>query len=163
MYKIFEINYKKLVLLLLPTFLRRDVMLAFLRAMTAPVASRYDLFIGNRKNNLYRLRMNGQICYLRRVLNDAFPEAHGAIRIRDGVMIGLWRYAWDKDYDPYMKYLLIADEGTVFFDKSATLQSVNNFIVSVPRALHNVNNDAKLRSLLNAYKLLSKSYTIIYE
>jgi hypothetical protein len=163
MNKIFEINYKKLVLLLLPTFLRRELLVSFLHAMTAPVVSLYDLFINNRKNNLYRLRMNGQVCYLRRLLNDAFPEAHGAIQIESSKTIGQWQYAWDKEYDPYMRYLLITNEGTVFLDKSAILQSVNGFVVSVPRALHNINNDAKLRSLLNAYKLLGKSYTILYE
>jgi hypothetical protein len=161
--KIFEINYKRLVLLLLPTFLRRDVIVAFLRAMTVPVVSLYDLFVNNRKNNLYRLRMNGQVCYLRRLLNDAFPEARGAIQIENSKSLGGWLFAWDKDYDPYLKYLLIAEEGTIFLDKGAILQSVNGFIVSVPRVLHSVNNDAKLRNLLNAYKLLSKSYTIIYE
>jgi hypothetical protein len=160
---IFEINYKRLALLLLPTFLRRDVIVAFLRAMTMPAVTLYDLFMSNRKNNLYKLKMNGQVCYLRRVLNDAFPSANGAIQIESSKSVGGWQYAWDKDYDPYLRYLLIADEGTIFRDKSAILQSVNGFIVSVPRALHSVNNDAKLRSLLNAYKLLGKSYTIIYE
>jgi hypothetical protein len=161
--KIFEINYKRLTLLLLPTFLRRDVIVAFLHAMAVPAVSLYDLFIGNRKNNLYRLRMNGQVCYLRRLLNDAFPEAHGAIQIENSKSIGGWQFAWDKGYDPYLKYLLIPEEGTVFLDKGAILQSVNGFIVAVPHRLQNVNNDAKLRSLLNTYKLLSKSYTIIYE
>jgi hypothetical protein len=161
--KIFDINYKRAVLLLLPTFLRREVLVAFLNAMTAPAVTLYNLFAVNRKNNLYRLRMNGQVCYLRRMLNDAFVEAKGAIQIDNSKSIGRWQFAWDKDYDPYMRYLLITDEGTIFQDKSAIFQDVNGFIVSVPRALHNVNNDAKLRSLLNAYKLLGKSYTIIYE
>jgi hypothetical protein len=161
--KIFEINYKRLALLLLPTFLRQDVLAAFLRAMITPNETLYNLFINNRKSNIYQLRMNGQVCYLRKVLNDAFPSANNAIQIDNSKSVGGWQYAWDRDYDPYLRYLLITDEGTVFRDKSAILQSVNGFIVSVPRALYNVNNDAKLRSLLNAYKLLGKSYTIIYE
>jgi hypothetical protein len=159
----FEINYKRLVLLLLPTFLRKELLVAFLRAATSPVVTRYNLFLTNRSNNLYRLRMNGQVCYLRRVLYDAFPEAGGAIRIEDGVTVGWWLYAWDADYDPYSNYLPITDDGTVFCDKSTILEGVSGFTVIVPRALFNANNDAKLRSLLNNYKLLSKSYTIQYE
>jgi hypothetical protein len=166
MNNIFAINYRRLALLLLPTFLRRPALLAFLQAAVAPVERNHDWFLRNRKDNLYRLRMNGQVCYLRRVLNDAFPDAGGAIRIEDGVAAGHWLYAYDKDFDPYKKYLLIHDRsegGTTFWDKSAILEGVSGFTVAVPRALRNANNDAKLRSLLNTYKLLSKSYTIIYE
>jgi hypothetical protein len=161
--KIFEINYKRLVLLLLPTFLRKETLVAFLHVETTPVVTLYNLFLTNRNNNLYRLRMNGQVCYLRRVLNDAFPEAGGAIRIEDGVTAGWWLYAWDKDYDPYTNYLPITDEGTVFCDKATILEGVSGFTVVVPHAIYSVNNDAKLRSLLNNYKLLSKSYTMQYE
>jgi hypothetical protein len=163
MEKIFEINYKRLVLLLLPTFLRRSMIVAFLHAMTAPVVTLYNSFIAARKNNLYRLRMNGQVCYLRRLLNDAFPSANGAIRIDNSKSVGGWQYAWDRDYDPYMRYLLIADEDTMFWDKSTILENVSGFLVLFPPAIYNTNNDAKLRSLLNNYKLLSKSYTIVYE
>jgi hypothetical protein len=167
MEKIFEINYRRLAALLLPTFLRKEALLAFLRAMGSPVVTLYNLFLTHRTNNLYRLRMNGQVCYLRRLLNDAFPEAGGAIRIEDGAAVGRWQYAWDAEYDPYLKYLLIGpltpEGGTVFWDKSTILEGVSGFTVVVPRAVRTVNNDAKLRSLLNAYKLLSKSYTINYE
>jgi hypothetical protein len=161
--KIFEINYKRLVLLLLPTFLRKELLVAFLHTATTPVAALYNLFLTKRQNNLYRLRMNGQVCYLRRVLNDAFPEANNAIRIEDGITTGRWLYAYDADNNPFINYLLITDDGTVFCDKSTILEGVSGFTVVVPRALYNINNDAKLRSLLNAYKLLSKSYTIQYE
>lgn len=70
-----EINYKRLIVLLLPTFLRQATITAFLRAMTIPIEYLYNQFLANRNSNLYRLKMNGQVCYLRRVLNDAFPEA----------------------------------------------------------------------------------------
>jgi hypothetical protein len=162
--KVFEIDYERLALLLLPTFLRREVTAALLWAVTSPVVTTYDAFVSNRKSNLQKLKMNGQVCYLRRLLNDAFPEADGAIRIGSGNRsTGRWQLAWDKDYDPYMRYLLIADGGTMLYDKDTTAQSVNGFTVSVPRALKSVDNDAKLRSLLNTYKLASKHYTIIYE
>ncbi|MDR0834612.1 MAG: hypothetical protein LBN93_10605 [Candidatus Symbiothrix sp.] len=160
--KLFQIDYKKLVLLLLPTMLRREVVYAFLKAMTAPVISLYNQFTSNRDNNLYRLQISGQVCYLRRLLNDAFPSANGNIRIEEGSTSGNWQYAYDEDYDPYQKYLLI-EGGTLFWDKSTIIEGVSGFTVYVPVAVYDVNNDAKIRSLLNAYKLLSKHYTIIYE
>lgn len=165
MNKIFNIDYKRQVLLLLPTFLRKEVLVAFLRAMTAPVVTDYNSFLTNRNNNLYRARMNGQVCYLRRVLNDAFPEANGAIRIEDGVIAGKWLYAHDESSP---EQLFITDEGTVFHDESAMTEGVHDFMVIVPLHLKDKEgedggNYRKLRALLNYYKLPSKSYTIIYE
>ena len=161
--KLFQIDYKALVTLLLPTFLRRPVMTAFLRAQVSGVQRVYNRFVKNRNDNLYRLKINGQVCYLRRALNDAFPEAGGQIRIDDGALSGLWRYAWDEDYDPYRNYLLIPDEGTLFWDKDTILEGVSGFVVYAPGSIYDINNDARMRALLNEYKLLSKNYTIVYE
>lgn len=158
-----EINYKRLIVLLLPTFLRQATITAFLRAMTIPIEYLYNQFLANRNSNLYRLKMNGQVCYLRRVLNDAFPEAGGLIRIEDGEEVGAWLFLWDEEFDPYLYYTDIPDAGVFVWDESAILASANNFKVSVPAVVFSVNNDARLRALLNEYKLISKSYTIIYE
>ena len=160
---IFDINFIKLTELLLPTFLRHDVLRSFLNAIVAPVITLHNQFIVRRKNNIYRATMNGQVCHLRRVLNDAFPEANNAIRIEDGSTTGHWQYAWDSEYNPYLNYLLIKHEGTIFWDKSTILEGVSGFTVVVPSGIYDENNDAILRSLLNEYKLVSKFYTIIYE
>jgi hypothetical protein len=107
--------------------------------------------------------MNGQVCYLRRVLNDALPEANNQISIDGGERLGEWLIVWDEDFDSYLHYTEITDSGTMVWDESAISDNLNNFVVHVPRAVFNANNDAKIRALLNEYKLLSKSYTIIYE
>jgi hypothetical protein len=163
----YQVNFRRLVALLLPTFLRRDVISAFLNAAGSAISLTYNGFMTNRNNNLYRLKMNGQVCYLRRVLNDAFPEANNEIRIEDGGRSGGWVYAWDEDFDPSNEYTLAwndgSDEATLIWDQGAILEGVSGFIVYVPSLIYNINNDAKIRSLLNNYKLLSKSYTIIYE
>lgn len=159
---VFNINYRKLVVLLLPTFLRRPLMVAFLHAAVAPVTSLHRLFMLNRTNNLYRLRMNGQVCHLRKVLNDAFPSVDGAIQIRDADRSGRWMFAHDQDTSDRAS-LNIEDAGTVFYDRAAIIEQAAGFEVVVPVALKSPNNDTKLRVLLNQYKLLSKKYTIIYE
>lgn len=122
----------------------------------------YSMFSTNRSDNLYTMSITGQVCRLRKMLNDAFPLAGGRITISDGAVTGEWRYAWDKDSDPYRKYLL-ADGSTLLWGKSAIQAGVSGFIVKVPAVLNNQNNEARMRSLLNKCKLVSKSYTIIYE
>jgi hypothetical protein len=162
MEEVFNINFKKLAVLLLPTFLRRPLLVAFLHAGASPVVSLHRLFMLNRTNNLYRLRMNGQVCYLRRMLNDAFPSANGAIQIRDAHRGGRWLFAYDADVSDRAS-LNIEDGGTVFHDKAAIIDEASGFEVVVPAALKTPNNDTRMRVLLNQYKLLSKKYNIIYE
>jgi hypothetical protein len=162
MERIFNINYKRMVLLSLPTFLRRPLLVAFLHAAVAPATSLYRLFMLNRTNNLYRLRMNAQVCYLRKMLNDAFPSADGGIKIRDSDRGGRWLFAYDQDASDRVS-LSIEDGGTVFYDRGAIIEQAAGFEVVVPVALKSPNNDTKMRVLLNQYKLLSKKYTIIYE
>jgi hypothetical protein len=162
--KAFEVNFHRLVVLLLPTFLRKDLILAMLQAMVAPVVTLYDQFMRNRSGNLYRLKANGQVCYLRRTLNDAFPDAGGNIRIYDGEVIGEWLYAWDENYNSYNYYLPVTDEGVMLWDREAIVASKNYFNVAVPAALkNNPDNITQLKAIINTYKLLSKSYNIIYE
>jgi hypothetical protein len=157
----FQINYQKLVALLSPTFLRRDVIMAFLNALTAPVVSLYNLFEATRTKTLYQLRLNGQVCYLRKALNDAFVDANGQIRIED-VIRGTWTYAWDESF-PEKQLIIPEDGGISLWDEDTILAQKHTFLVYVPASIENANNDAKLRSILNYYKLTSKSYKIIYE
>jgi len=155
------VNFKKLVVLLLPVALRQSTIVALLQVSVSGLTTVYNQFITNRANNLYKLKITGQVCYLRKMLNDAFPEGGGVITIDDGVAVGEWQFAWDEDYDPYRKYLLASDD-TFLWDTNSISEGLANFIVKVPIALQSVNNEARMRSLLNYYKLISKSYTIIY-
>jgi hypothetical protein len=137
-------------------------MVAFLQAAVAPVVTLHRLFMLNHTNNLYRLRMNAQVCYLRKVLNDAFPSVSGAIQIRDADRSGKWLFAYDQGASDRVA-LNIEDSGTMFYDRAAIIEQAAGFEVVVPVSLKSPNNDTRLRVLLSQYKLLSKKYTIIYE
>lgn len=155
------VDFSKLAKLLLPTFLRQTIIVAWMNVIAYSFSYIYGKFTSNRDINLYNLSITGQVCRLRKMLNDAFPLAGGAITVEDGTAQGEWQYAWDADYDPYRKYLL-ADGSTLLWDKSVIQAGVSGFIVKVPSIIKNDNNEARIKSLLNYYKLLSKSYTIIY-
>ncbi|MDR2806268.1 MAG: hypothetical protein LBB85_11670 [Dysgonamonadaceae bacterium] len=162
--RVFEVDIRRLVVLLLPTMLRKEFSMLMLWSMTAPVVTLYDSFMRNRSGNLYRLKANGQVCYLRRTLNDAFPAANGKIKIYDGGVTGEWLYAWDEGYNSYNYYLLVPDDGVMLWDGPSILSGKNHFVVVVPALLReNPDNITQLRAIVNSYKLLSKSYSIIYE
>ena len=69
---IFRVDFDKWVLTLLPSFLRRSVMFALCRATIAPIRTLYGRFGEARKAHLFALTHNGQVCYLRSALNEAF-------------------------------------------------------------------------------------------
>lgn len=158
----FNIDFSRLAVLLTPTFLRHPFLGAWLNVIALSVSHVYVKFTSNRTSNLYSISITGQVCRLRKMLNDAFPIAGGGITIEDAIADGEWQYVFSADYDPYRKYLL-ADGNTLLWDQRVIQEGVSGFIVKVPAVLNNQNNEARMRSLLNKYKLVSKSYSIIYE
>lgn len=83
----YNIDFDKLVGLLLPTSLRKRKMLSWLSVLLTPLKQVYYVFLQkrNEKNgDLYRLKHNGQVCYLRKVLNDNFDPEKRRIKISDG-------------------------------------------------------------------------------
>ena len=56
----FQIAYKRLIALLLPTFLRRPVLFGLLRAAVMPLELLYGRFCSARSGHIYRLTHNGR-------------------------------------------------------------------------------------------------------
>ncbi|MDR3704278.1 MAG: hypothetical protein P4L28_12190, partial [Paludibacteraceae bacterium] len=79
----FKIDYSRLTLLLVPSFLRSSRILLMLRAAIHGVDSVYGLFTINRNDNLFRLSNNSQVCYLEHVLNYKYDQKEHKIRIDD--------------------------------------------------------------------------------
>lgn len=90
----FEIDLKKLILQLLPTFYRQQLIFGVLRAALGGLQAVYDAFTEARAAHIYRLTHNGQVCYLRAVLNDAFKSPSGTkFEILTIERDGDWLYA----------------------------------------------------------------------
>jgi hypothetical protein len=157
----FDVNFKKLVMMLLPTFLRRDVMLAWLCTLTAPLITLHNTLMLRRTNTLYELNINGQVCRLRKALNDAFNLPSGTIRIEDPQEYGAWIFALDEGVEPQ----LIAHDGAnaAAWDVEAINAERSSFVVITPSHLHNANDEARLKAILNTFKLVSRNFKIIYE
>jgi hypothetical protein len=70
--KVFQTNFLHLVVLLIPTMLRKPVMIAMMRVFMKPVMLLQNWFNEQRKANLYDLAHTGQVCHIKAVLNDRF-------------------------------------------------------------------------------------------
>jgi hypothetical protein len=164
----FLINYIKLVLLLLPTFLPKSWLTVFLNAMITPLEWLYNLFVSSRNANIYRVKATGQVFSLRKILNDAVADSNGEIEISDGAHGGNWVFALDEGiadqlYIPDAEEIdNVDDGGVIIWNKETIWTGIHSFLVIVPTRLQNDNNDNLIRRLLNEYKLPGKSYTIEY-
>lgn len=79
----YDIDYSRLAVMLLPTFLRKPLMSIFTRVMVAPVASLHAKFATYMTDIDYRLKQTGQVCRLQGLLNDQFDYFGRRIRIFD--------------------------------------------------------------------------------
>ena len=79
--RIFDISYKKLTTWLVPEVLRKSRTMALLSALVSPVVYIYNLFLINRRNNLYKLMITPQVCYVEMALNDKYDSSNRQIKI----------------------------------------------------------------------------------
>jgi len=151
----YDLNYNILSVQLLPTFLRKQRILAFLQVLVLPINKLYYQWFVFRKDNLYKLAHTGQVCYLRKVLNDRFDFVNRGIRIGDGQQYERLYIYTNAELNP--KYL-----GKLFLHTRSDYADTGvDFIVYVPIEL-DIDNYA-LKALINYYKEGVKRYKIIKE
>jgi len=177
-----NISFKKLALLLLPISLRQTRLYAFLEATTMPFQTLLSAFKSNRLNNIYVVNMNGQVCRLRRMLNDNFDFSTRRIYIKNGYTsdwLKVWRQDTFNNEDNGQIVLTEKASSTVTSVTGNKTHNVNDpvmvykqgsvgsigydFFVVVPEALRASFDENRMRVLIDEYKLVSKRYNIIYE
>ncbi len=166
----FYIDYDSLVPQLVPVKLRQPVMLSWLKVVVSPVKWLYNLFNTYRKNNLYLLAHEGQVCFLEAVLNDAFNPVSRGIFITDGPF-----------KDPIFLYLvsetkpvwlgLVSEEGsTTYSDPEVLYTDLETyalgicFIVHVPVlvAAGSGYDVVRLKALVDLYRLPGRNnYSVV--
>lgn len=149
----YNVDLHKLVVLLTPTFLRKSKLIAFMQSLIAPVNSIYSDWSLMRSNNLYKLAHNGQICYLRKALNDRFDDELRRIYIGDGN-----KFVRKYIYTPAerkTKYL-----GTIYLHQRSDYADTGvDFIVYVPSEIVDI-QIYEIEALINFYKEGVKRYKI---
>ncbi|WP_199118721.1 hypothetical protein [Pedobacter sp. ASV28] len=150
----YKLDLNKLVVLLVPTFLRRPLFISWLQSLVAPLVSVQQSWYVKRLDNLYKLDHNGQICYLRKALNDAFDPSLRRIYITDG--------------NKYTRaYIYTNGEQQTKYLGKMHLRQVDDyadtgvdFRVIMPSDFSLPSNIYQLRALIDFYKLASKRYLI---
>ena len=160
--KVYKINFKKLIFLLLPTFLRKKNLAGFIRDSLQPLSNLYGTFLTFRNRTLDELSCNSQKCHLQRYLNDKFDDLQRDIYIADMSTEPLFLYKREvnKAIPVYQKVKEEEqEEKTVLLRKSTMRFEDKGFIVHVPRdimARQDIKD--KLKACVEKFKLVTTFY-----
>jgi hypothetical protein len=153
----YKIDYNRLLLWLVPAYLRKPVLLSYLNVLVSLVKTMYYDFLTSRQRNIYALEHNGQRCYFRAALNDEYDSSLRRIEILDGNRYSRgYIYTAGEEKARYLGAFIIRP-ATDYADTGV------DFIVRIPLELKSVINIHQLHSLINYYRLASKRYDIYYE
>lgn len=164
MSKLYDVNFKRLALLLLPTFWRRPLLAALAYAAVSPLQYLHTRFMIWRRDTDYRLTHNGQVCYLRGLLNDLFDPIDRRITITDEVS-NVGNIVLYKREEHRAIRLPARSSGRMVVLNRRGYGGVSgfDFWVSIPIALLNEIDTDRVRAVVDAYKLASKRYQINFD
>ena len=120
------------------------------------------MFDAYRTDTNYRLHHNGQVCYLRAVLNDLFDSTLRRIQIEDLAPqreLVIWKRDQNK---PIMISERSSGNAIIVSKRGFGGADGYDFVVICPLALRGVIDETRMRAVLDQYKLASKRYTITY-
>ena len=152
----YQIDYRKLAVMLLPTFLRTSVLVTLVRVMIQPLQALHDKWKADCERREYNLTHTGQVCTLKAVLNDRFGlDYSNGFEIADINAAGDWVMIYDEAVNLNNNHVM-AEEASHFliFDESTITQMTHSFIVYVPQQCW-----AELpviRTLVEKYRLVSR-------
>lgn len=159
----YNISYSRLVLLLLPTMLRKSLIVALLTALVRPLTLIHGKF------DAYRIQVdtsvNSQVCYMQSALNDTYDYYERRIIVRDAPINYADFFLYDEGSG---NAVMVSDassgNASLWVDAGKLGAIVPDFEVVFPKGYSIGDSEEKaLRSFINSNKLASKKYTIVYE
>jgi hypothetical protein len=180
----FKIDYSRLTLLLVPSFLRSSRILLLLRAAIQGVDSAYGKFTTNRSDNLFRLSNNSQVCYLEHVLNEKYDKTNRKIYIDDYSAYGTLSYIYTEIPEHQDDHMYVYSEKSpslsstpILCSEVALATGVTTFNVMIAQTSSDIqpvydyvngtiNTSTKpayrrFCALINTYKLAGKKYKVV--
>ncbi len=168
MSSIFDIDYRKVVIGNLATFLRTLVRVQWLYVLITPLIGLYEVFKRFREDKLYQMNHNSQVVYLEKVLNDKFDPVEREIVVQNTDLLEpVWHYD-PVEQRPVYYYDEQQDAPVIFHDPEIFDQLNADFEVIIPQRLQPADAaerekfETAVRVLVDYYKLYSKKYLLKY-
>lgn len=159
----YDVNFKRLALLLLPTFWRKPLLATIAYAAVSPLCYIHTRFVLFRRDSVYRLTHNGQVCYLRAVLNDQFDPIERRITVTetagDAGILMLYKREVER-----AQLVPTREVGRAVIVNRRGFDGINafDFWVNIPAALFESVDVTRLKAIVGTYKLASKRFSINY-
>ena len=153
------IDWNKLVKLLLPTFLRKKVIIAFLNAFSTPISRMHAEFLTLKMEWDYRLDHNGQVFSLEKVLNDKFDPNLRRIFI---TTVDFQDISYVGNRDNVEQVYISAPQhlDTLHIGNAPQYMDQADFIVHVPADILSA-SEILIRNTIETYKIAGKTYILI--
>jgi len=115
--------------------------------------------MNNRNQNIYRLGITPQVCYLEKFLNDRYDNVLRRIRIVDAQQANITYLFLRTENSPLYIYTRAEKKPLYLYSRSEIIDIETDFIIQIPA---NVTFDEKqVRGEIDSYKLAGKKYQII--
>ena len=160
-----RINYKKLGLLLLPTFLRSRVLGGFVKVLLSPLQSMHDENAVEHEDRMYGLQCTGQVCRLKDALNkyfgvgqyDASGDYSNGFVVRDVSPKGDWLMVYDEVQAFEESQVVVGGdaEAEILCDEAEIMLLTDSFEVVVPPSL-GAEILPEVRAIVERYRLASR-------
>lgn len=157
----YDVLFKRLALLLLPTFWRKPLFASLAYAAVSPIQQLHTQFILWKRNTDYRVQHNGQVCHLRAVLNDMFDPVDRRITVTETAdNVGCITLRLRETNEGVL--FPARDSGRVVILNRRGYGGVNgyDFWVNLPIELYGDVDVTQVKAVTNTYKLASKRFSI---
>lgn len=144
---------------MLPPFLRKDKMLAWVRVLLAEVGVLNTLLLNYRTATRDAISYNGQTMVLEAALNARYEDAAGGIYIQNDAGINSYVFYGSENQGSwgYTYFGSEPEEPTYTYFGSESVQDYD-FIVMVPAAT--TYNESEMRGYVNNYRIAGKTFSI---
>lgn len=149
----YNIDYNRLGVLLLPIQIRKTKLISLVNTLTTPILTLHYKWLFKRNQDIYKIEHTGQVCYLRKALNDALDPQERRIYIDEGNSFNRkYIYTTPENKPVYIGKIFI-------YQNSEYIGTGADFIVFAPQSIINT-KIYELKSIIDFYKLASKRYQI---
>lgn len=154
----YNVDVYKLGAYLLPPFLRKKRIYAFLCVFLYPFYWLSKMFKVYRKTSLQKLNVNGQVAYIEKMLNDEFEFEHRYIYITDSE--SLVPNPSDMYLDPSITMTIYPEESenVLYVGSGNDSNKLVDYIVNVPSFL--ADEIKRIRTLVEYTKPAGRTYKI---
>lgn len=154
----YRTDWKRLIRLHTPHFMRMPKWLSFMGILFKPIADVHRWFLSFRLVKNYQLMITPQKCYLERLLNDRFDFSQRRIYIDDGIDRPPTYIFMNVELKPKYLYRSTEQSPVYIYTSGESGDLRDDFIIYVPSSL--VFDEIEMSSLTRVYKLAGTKFKI---